>query len=144
MYAEATILAMRFDSKRDAWLVLLIRATPLIVLAIIVLATREVRGAAIAAVIIIVLELTVFESFLRSTYYTIDGDTLMIHSSLLRWRVPIREIRAITPTRSPLSSPALSLDRLRIDYGDKSIIVSPAERNRFIEALRAINPSIVA
>jgi hypothetical protein len=40
------------------------------------------------------------------------------------------------------SSPALSLDRLRIDYGTRSILVSPQDRNRFIAALRSVNPSI--
>ena len=30
---------------------------------------------------------------------------------------PVAEITRITPTRNPLSSPALSLDRLRNEYG---------------------------
>lgn len=135
---------MRFDSKRDAWLVLMMRAIPLAVLAVIIAATRDFRGAIIGAVILIAVELLFFETLLRSTYYVIEGDTLRIQSSFLRWLVPIREIRSITPTRSPLSSPALSLDRLRIDYGTRSIMISPAEQRRFIEALRAINPAIMA
>ena len=41
-----------------------------------------------------------------------------------------------------MSSPALSLDRLRIDYGHKSILVSPADRNNFVAMLRSVNPAI--
>ena len=61
-----------------------------------------------------------------------------------RWRVPIDAITAITPTRSALSSPALSLDRLRIEYGERAILVSPIYKEGFVRALRAVNPSIRA
>ena len=98
----------------------------------------------IAGVFVLVVELIFFESCLRSTYYRIDGGTLRIHSSFLTWRVPIADIRSITPTRSGQSSPALSLDRLRIEYGSRAVLVSPDDARRFIEALRAKNPSIVA
>jgi hypothetical protein len=42
----------------------------------------------------------------------------------------------MTESRSPFSSPALSLDRLQIDYGaGKSILISPADKEGFIEAI---------
>ena len=99
-------------------------------------------GPIVGAVILILFEVFFFESLLRSTYYLIDGDTLVIRSSFLKWRVPIAKIRSVTPTRNPLSSPALSLDRLAILYDGKQILVSPQDKQRFIEALRAINPAI--
>lgn len=139
---------MRFESKRDPWLVLVVRLMPVVVLFVVAdawyLQHHDLRGPIIGAFILILAELFFFESVLRSTYYEIDGGTLVIRSSMLTWRVPIAEIRAITPTRSALSSPALSLDRLRIEYGRKSILVSPEDRHRFIEMLRSKNPSIVA
>jgi Bacterial PH domain len=140
--------AMRFESKRDAWIVLLLRVMPLVVLAIVTLAWyqthHEMRGPILGALLLIIFEVFFFESVMRSTYYLIDGNTLIIRSSFITWRVPIAAIRSITPTRSALSSPALSLDRLRIDYGGKWILVSPEDKRRFIESLRAINPAIVA
>ena len=139
---------MRFESKRDAWIVLLLRVIPLAVLAIVTLAWyqthRDMRGPLLGAILLIAFEVFFFESIMRSTYYVIEGPTLIIRSSLLTWRVPIAAIRSITPTRSALSSPALSLDRLRIEYGGKWILVSPEDKRQFIESLRAINPSIVA
>ena len=146
MYAEARITAMRFESKRDLWIVLLMRVTPLVVLATVGgawYATRhEVRGPMIGAVLVILFQFVFFESIMRSTYYVIEGDTLLIRCSMITWRVPIKEITSITPTRSAVSSPALSLDRLRIEYDDSVILVSPAEKQRFIDSLRANNPAI--
>lgn len=137
---------MRFESKRDLWLVLLVRLTPAMVLLVVGAAWYQthgdLRGPIAGAIIVILLELFFIESILRSTYYVIEGDMLIIRSSFLTWRLPIHEIRAVTPTRSALSSPALSLDRLRIDYGRKWILVSPAERERFVAMLRTVNPAI--
>ena len=137
---------MRFESKRDLWIVLVLRVTPLLVLAIITwtwyVSRHDVRGPIAGAVILTLFQIFFFESIMRSTYYAIDGDTLLIRCSMITWRVPIREITSITPTRSALSSPALSLDRLRIEYDNKEILVSPADKQRFIAALRAIHPTI--
>jgi Bacterial PH domain len=146
MYAEGKMTAMRFDSKRDAWLVLLMRGLPAVILVVISIAWYaehgNVAGPIAGAVILILFEAFFLESLLRSTYYLIDGDTLVIRSSFLKWRVPIAKIHSVTPTRSPVSSPALSLDRLAILYDGKRILVSPQDKRRFIEALRAINPAI--
>ena len=137
---------MRFESKRDAWIVLLMRAIPVVVLLVIgdawYLTHGDLRGPIAGAFVLLLVELFFFESVLRSTYYVIEGDTLIIRSSFITWRLPIGEIRSVTPTRSALSSPALSLDRLRIDYGGKWILVSPAERERFVAMLRIVNPAI--
>lgn len=137
---------MRFESKRDLWIVLLLRVIPIFVLLVIgdvwYQTHGDLRGPIAGAVVLILVELFFFESVLRSTYYVIDGDTLIIRSSFITWRLPIREIRSVTPTRSALSSPALSLDRLRIEYGSKWILVSPEERERFVAMLRSVNPAI--
>src|SRR5690348_14337812 len=98
---------MRFQSKRDTWLMALAFGGPAVVLAVL-------PGPAVVKAITIAVVLLVGVWTSRSTYYLIDGDTLTIRSMGLKWRVAIRDIRSITPTRSALSSPALSLDRLQI------------------------------
>ena len=51
----------------------------------------------------------------------------------------------IRPTRNPLSSPALSLDRLRIDYGSgRSIMVSPEDKDKFIGDIEDARRSVAA
>ncbi|MGZ4778141.1 MAG: PH domain-containing protein [Thermoanaerobaculia bacterium] len=137
---------MRFESKRDAWFVLLLRVMPLVVLAIVSYAWYRshsyMGGPIVGVVLLLIFEIFFFESVMRSTYYVIEGGTLLIRSSVVTWRVPIAKIRSITPTRSAISSPAFSLDRLRILYDGKQVLVSPEEKQRFIEALRAVNPAI--
>lgn len=138
---------MRFESKRDGWILAVAILVPVLALAVIstqwYLSRRDVRGP-LAGAVIVVLAIIVFVGWLfRTTYYVIEGDVLVIRSAFLTWRIPIRDITAVTPTRNPLSSPALSLDRLRIDYGTRFILVSPAERQRFVDALHAVNPAIM-
>ncbi len=63
----------------------------------------------------------------------------MIRSGPFRWQVPISEIEDIVQTRNPLSSPALSLDRLQVSYSNgRTIMISPADREGFIEAVENV------
>ena len=78
---------------------------------------------------------------LLTTGYRLDATTLHIRSGPFAWRVPLAELRSIEPTRSALSGPALSLDRLRVRFGrDGEILISPADRQRFLDTLRARAP----
>ena len=80
--------------------------------------------------------LALFASVLLGTVYTVDRGTLHVRSGPFRWKVPIDNITAVEATRSPLSSPALSLDRLRIRYDTRrQIIVSPADKAGFLAAI---------
>ena len=75
---------------------------------------------------------------LTSTSYTLTPTDLLVRSGPFRWRRPIADITAVTPTRNPLSSPALSLDRLRIETrGDAPLMISPADRAGFLADLEA-------
>lgn len=78
------------------------------------------------------------------TNYTLTTDELLIRSGPFRWRIALGDVREVSPSHSWISSPALSLDRLRIRYGtDRSILVSPREKQRFIDALRQRCPSVL-
>ncbi len=74
--------------------------------------------------------------FMLGTSYTLGKDTLLIHCGPARWRIALREIRSVRPSRDARSSPALSLDRLRIEYGaGRWILISPRERDEFVADL---------
>ncbi|NVO85828.1 PH domain-containing protein [Hymenobacter terrestris] len=86
-----------------------------------------------------------FYWLLRYTYYEVqpDAQLLRVVSGPFVWRVPIQNITSILPTHSPFSSPALSLDRLRVRYGKHdSVLISPADRVGFLAALLHLNPAI--
>ena len=73
---------------------------------------------------------------LIGTHYTVDRGTIIVRAGPMRWKIPIDEITAVEATKSPLSSPALSLDRLRIRYGKRRrIMISPADKAGFLEAI---------
>ncbi|WP_406672523.1 PH domain-containing protein [Natronospira sp.] len=77
---------------------------------------------------------------LTGTYYVLSPERLIVRSGPVKWQVPVSEIRSIIPTRNPLSSPALSLDRLKINYGiGKYVMISPREREAFIQQLTELS-----
>jgi hypothetical protein len=73
---------------------------------------------------------------LLATYYSFEGRDLVVRSGPFKWRIPLAEITGITPTSSFLSSPAFSLDRLRIEYGrGRWIMISPRDKDGFLREL---------
>jgi hypothetical protein len=75
---------------------------------------------------------------LTSTKYTLFDDVLIVKSALFTWVVPLNEIHRVAATSNPLSSPALSLDRLRIEYGNRKwIMISPEDKEDFVSDLRS-------
>ena len=139
---------MIFKSKVDRWLKALVFGIPIVVLAVpVMMAARNGKPQPIIPALLVVIIIIAFNSWLfRTTDYRIENGTLRIRSAFIHWTVEIREIVSIVPTRNPLSSPALSLDRLQINYRKngraRMILVSPEDKRGFIDALRAVNGAI--
>ncbi|MGR9050674.1 PH domain-containing protein [Halobacillus faecis] len=77
------------------------------------------------------------------TGYKVRNQYLYIHSGPLRKRIKIMDITKIKPTKSPMSSPALSLDKLEIFHGNnKSTLISPQDEQRFVMAISEENPQL--
>lgn len=78
------------------------------------------------------------------TYYKIDGTCLIVkNGSVLTSTYDISSIQSIFPTRTLLSAPALSLDRLKLKLKSGEIVViSPKDKQRFIKKLVSMNPEI--
>lgn len=130
--------AKTFKSKVDAWLVIVLAVSTVVLIAGLA-ATLYSRPDPLAVVVMLaatLLFLLLVGSILLRTYYRVDAGMLTIVSGPLRRSVAIDQITSVERTRNPLSSPALSLDRLRIRYGDnKSVMISPADRDKFLNAL---------
>lgn len=78
------------------------------------------------------------------TRYRITDEFLLIKVAWFGYS-PIRvsEITEIEKTRSLLSAPAASLDRLEIKYGRfQSQVISPQNKQAFINDLLILNPNI--
>lgn len=128
----------RFKSKIDRWILVLIIAIAVIdLLAMTAIAIQGGDAAGATGVILVCIGvLVLLLSLTFNTHYTVDGDTLRVVSGPFRWKVPIEKIESVRPTRSLMSSPAMSLDRLDIRYGKhRRILVSPADKKGFLRAI---------
>ena len=82
---------------------------------------------------------------LYDTNYTITPGNLKLHSGfIVNKNIPIEQINSIKKTNSVLSAPASSLtDRIKVCYGkSKSVIISPKEKQLFVDELLKQNPTI--
>ncbi len=124
-----------FSSKVDWWLGLILVIAPAVSLVAGLTAPASERFAALGGTLVLA---AVYLGLVFPMRYGISEDALIVRHGLVRQRVKLADITAVTPTRSPLSSPALSLDRLRITFGTgffKSVMISPADKKQFLVEL---------
>lgn len=113
-----------------------------IMIGLTVLAIREIRaGHESIFAFFVLLAAAIFAWIALSTRYEIHEDDLIIRSGPQRWTIPFESIVEIAVAARWTPGPALALQRLQINYVHPkgtlaSIVVSPADRDAFIEALR--------
>ena len=80
----------------------------------------------------------------NTTVYTISGNYLMIKCGLFyNIIIDIKTIKSVAETRNPVSSPAASLDRIKISYNKyDNIIISPKDKREFVKHITSINRNI--
>lgn len=126
-----------YKSKVDTWLGLILVGSAAVCLVAFILAVRT--GSALA--IILILPAVIFGAglplwLLAVTNYTISDSKLFVKCGPFKQDIPIAQISSIKATSNPLSSPALSTDRLQIDYGrGQSIMISPKDKEEFLRDL---------
>ncbi|GJQ63135.1 MAG: hypothetical protein SCALA702_21880 [Melioribacteraceae bacterium] len=128
----------RFESKKDKWLVFVIWLSAVIMLATAVKVAYD--GGFFLNLFLQPLNAgTVYLclSVLYQTYYIVDGENLILRSGPITKIIKITDIEAVKPTKDVLSSPALSIDRLKILYKQSKagIMVSPKEKEMFIREI---------
>lgn len=73
---------------------------------------------------------------LSSTCDGVHEGSLLIRSGPFRWKISLPDIARVVPTGSAMSGPALSLDRLLIEYGaGKTVLVAPRDQEAFMRAI---------
>ncbi len=136
---------VRFASKRDLWINLLLHAG---VAALAVTCVYRIgMGGGDTGIAIFCGIMALFNLWLLyGTEYFLDGRELVARSGPFAWTVELASIESVRPTRNPLSSPALSLERLRIEYRQGNrvcrILISPQDQDGFINALDAAAPQL--
>ena len=127
----------KFKSKIDIWIVLFLSA-------IFVPITVKMAYDRTWGVFFMLLVIALIIHMFRTTYYVIEEKRLRIRSGfLVNILVDIQDIMRISETNNIMSSPALSFDRLEVLYNKfDSVMISPKEKARFIEAIKKVNPQV--
>ena len=128
---------MTFRSKVDAWIgaLLLLATGAQVWAAIFLLASGNPARWVVAPLLLIGPAFILW--MVATTYYVVSDVELLVRCGPVRIRIPMDQISNIQRTRNPLSSPALSLDRLAISYGKGRIcMISPRDQSGFLDALR--------
>jgi len=122
-----------YKSKVDWWLVLILLA----VFAFPIVQGIQTKEYLLSAIFLgLILLFWILGSTLK--YKIEDG-----YLSVWKTKIDIKTIRKVYATRNPLSSPALSINRLAIVYNKyDEILISPKDRADFISELLKVNPNI--
>jgi hypothetical protein len=127
--------AEQFASEVDVWLRVVLVVLPLISVGVVVVTLLNDGEGAWAAVLSLLVVGGIYGGLLFPLYYHFEAGSLLVRFGLVRQRIPYEAIRSVRPTRNPLSSPALSLRRLRVDYGRSFVLISPVRRGEFLDEL---------
>lgn len=130
--------SLTFPSKVDWWIAafMLLPAG----VSVVVMGSALMANPPIPAIFLVVgieaLILGIIVGTLRATRYEVTDREVIARSGLFQWRIAIDEIDSIKPSRSLIKSPALSLDRLEIRYGNRRrLLISPKDREGFLDAV---------
>ena len=127
---------LSYNSKIDTWLLILMG---LVLSSMLFRGLMALRFSTTYAAMVLgtfALVVLVLLLFAYPCRYTFMDDHLLIQSGAIRMRIDYADITGIAPSRSLWSAPALSLQRVRIDFAGRFQLVSPMQRERFMAELQ--------
>ncbi len=137
-------VVMVHKSKVDKWIAAVLLGVPVLMLLFTII---EFIGARFTSGLILLGTFAfIFVIYLLVVYpvhYETKAEILVIRFGIIRYKIPYADIVSVRPTRNILSSPALSLDRLKIEHG-KSMptLISPIDKRLFLEDLASHAPQL--
>lgn len=131
----------KFRSKMDWWFLgFIIAMSGLLAQLILTTNGKGILMQNLLFVVVYALTIVLLWWPLWSTRYVVDQEQLTIRSLCFKWIIPLTAIQSVSETDNSISSPALSLDRLKIEYlkqgQTKTILVSPKDKVAFKAALK--------
>lgn len=135
----------RYRSKVDWWLYLIMVA--MVAVAIFMMIDAPSIGTGILSVFLIAM----MPYCILTTWYAIDGNTLIVHWMFVTERLPIDKISEIKLCTGILAGATTSTKRVSIKFNDRKVLksyapleISPKDRIGFIKDLLRVNPNIKA
>ena len=140
------LTTVRFNSKIDNWILAVLAGSLVasMLAAITIIRSPEPVIIMTFTLILIGTASVLVVWILLATYYTFENQFLAVRCGPMRLRVPLEKITEVAPSRSPLSGPALSLDRLKIKHRGSTIgvLISPVDKSGFLTELAARAPQL--
>jgi hypothetical protein len=140
---------MLYRSKKDWWLVGLVWSSVSAVLAVGLFNVFAPGGNLELGWVLVRAGVIAAAAVLLTTYplnYEITATELVARCGLMRWRVPLASIEEASPSRSSLSAPAWSLDRVRVEYvkdrSPRTLLISPEDKEVFMRDLADAVPGL--
>ena len=129
-----------YKSKIDVWLVVLFYVMMLLPTILTLIDMFSWTMMALEGLLLVLVSILLF-----NTKYIIDGEYLYIKCGFLpKEKCSISQMVKIKNTRSIISAPAISLDRIEIKLNNRQrLIISPLDKKGFINHLCLINPNII-
>ncbi|MBM7647431.1 hypothetical protein JOC78_000352 [Bacillus ectoiniformans] len=136
---------MKFKSKQDWWLTLIVWGAMFFSIGNgMYTLIEEPFSADMFFVLLVSIILPLFIIWMwLTTCYILDEHHLVVKFGPFKKKIPLESIKSVKKTMNPLSSPALSLKRLEIVYGDfQTVLISPEDREEFMKILSAKCPHV--
>ncbi len=122
-----------YPSKVDLWLAGILIAAPLLAISLGGYAIVIGENGGWIAIFTGVFMAIVMGALSIPCRYEITEKEILIKCGFYEDRIAIERIKKIFPTMNPLSAPALSLTRVQIETVHSSYLISPKNRDGFIE-----------
>ncbi len=136
-----------YPSKRDGWLLVVMGIAGLVALSGVatMLSAPTPVGVKVLFTFIMLGSVGFVGWLFMTTGYELSNTALTVRSGPFTWVIALDDIEEIYPSRNPLSSPALSLDRIAIQSkgGRLPLLISPADREEFLQDLARRSPGLV-
>lgn len=139
-----------YRSKIDHWLWITILLIVVAIIAVVFCSADISEWGKLSVILLpsILPVILLMGSIWLHTKYVIDDEKHILRVKcgvLYDSKYKIDDMTEIRQTKSPLSAPALSFDRLKISFGTrKTVLVSPKNQEDFIKHLRRLNRHIEA
>ena len=128
--------ATTYHSGIDLWIVVMLTLAPTTALVIgTYLLQQGQGGGALTLFLCAAATASLTAAATIPCRYTLHDDGLTIRCGLLWYQIPLTEIISITKSATILSGPALSMKRVLIQTSKRSYILSPKQRDSFIQNL---------
>lgn len=136
---------MIYPPKIDAWLGVLLAALALTAPVSVIAGLRMLKaspGEATTFIFSGVFTGLLLALLVWPVRYVLDERELVIRFGIMRVRIPYKDIQEVSPTRTLLAGPALSLDRLMISYRGGRALISPSRKENFLQELAKRDPGL--